>query len=160
MKQYPTVFSTADVLVYDKHGNILLGQKEKDGAKYRIPGGFTDPGLDTCYLDTAIREATEELSFDFSDLEHEFVYLGDFEVEDARYKDTPHTIFTNLYVVQVDDLSVFEAGDDLKKTTVIDFATISSNWGLEEHVIVEHQKLVKVFINFFNHAFHGDTSTY
>jgi len=43
MEHYPTVFSTADILVYDKHGNVLLGRKEKDGAKWRLPGGFTDP---------------------------------------------------------------------------------------------------------------------
>lgn len=156
---YPTVFSTADIIVHDSQGNFIVGRKTKDGAKWRFPGGFVDPELDSCYLDAAVREATEELSFEFLPFEAEFVYLGDYEIQDSRYVDTPHTVFTNLYAVHMDNIDgVFSAGDDLEEICTLNMSSVDGKWSALEHVIAEHQELLRVFINYFKTTFYEDTT--
>lgn len=147
--EHPTVFSTADIIVHDDQGNFIVGQKAKDGAKWRLPGGFVDPQLDTCYLDAAVREASEELCFDFTEHIREFVYLGDYEVEDERYKDTEHTIFTNLYAVRVESLNELAAGDDLDKICTLSLSSVMGKWCTEEHIIKEHHHLVTAYLDYF-----------
>lgn len=147
--EYPTVFSTADIVVHDDQGRFVVGRKAKDGAKWRLPGGFTDPEQDTCYLDTAVREATEELVFDFNGHRGEFVYLGDYEVHDERYINTPHTVFTNLYAVKVDSLDLFAAGDDLDEISILDLGSVLGEWAMSEHIISEHHHLVNVYLDYF-----------
>lgn len=150
---YPTTFSTADILVYDADGNYILGRKEKDGSRCRLPGGFVDPALDTCYLDAAVREAFEELKFNFEPFRDEFVYLGDFPIEDERYRDTEHNVITNLYAVQIPDLSVLSAGDDLKSIHVFNPLSVAPRgWILENHIIEEHRELMKVALDYLKHA--------
>ena len=146
---YPTVFSTADIIVHDDQGRFVVGRKAEDGAKWRLPGGFTDPQQDTCYLDTAVREATEELVFNFEAYQGEFVYLGDYEIQDKRYRDTPHTVFTNLYAVKMDSLDLFAAGDDLDEISILELSSVMGEWAVAEHVIKEHHELVNVYLDYF-----------
>ena len=155
---YPTVFSTADIIVHDNQGRFIVGRKAKDGAKWRFPGGFVDPELDSCYLDAAVREAGEELLFDFSEYKDEFVYLGDYEINDSRYVDTPHTVFTNLYAVKMDSLDLFAAGDDLDEISIMDLLSVAGDWAQEEHIIREHQEILEVFIDYFKNTYssYGD----
>jgi len=155
---HPTVFGTADILVYNSSGHFILGRKEKDGAKWRLPGGFTDPLKDKCYLDCAVREAGEELTFDFIPHAHDFVYLGDYEVQDERYKDTEHTVFTNLYAVKMDNLDLFAAGDDLKELTIMDFNSICSPWSRQEHFITPHQPLMEVLLKHLTTELHENST--
>lgn len=160
MAQYPTVFSTADIIVHDDQGNFIVGRKAQDKDKWRLPGGFIDPELDGCYLDGAVREASEELSQDFIELASEFVYLGDYEIQDSRYKDTPHTVFTNLYAVKVDYSDEFSAGDDLDVISILKMDSVLEEWGRSEHIITEHQKLVAVYVDYFlNSSYSEDTKS-
>lgn len=105
----PIDFSTVDVAILTSdRTQILLGQKRNDAGRWRFPGGFMDP-QDPSRKFAAKREVREECG----DIEIEITdHLGDYQVNDFRYRDEPDSIRTDLFLAT----HVFgapRAGDDL-----------------------------------------------
>ncbi|MEM9336868.1 MAG: NUDIX domain-containing protein [Patescibacteria group bacterium] len=102
-------FSTVDVAVInDDRTHILLGQKSIDGDRWRFPGGFVDP-TDESRWAAAKREVREECG----DIEIEVeAHLGDFKIDDFRYRDEADSIRTDLFVANY-VFGAIRAKDDL-----------------------------------------------
>ena len=133
-QRYPTVYSTVDVLVYDKkESRILLARKPLE-TQYRIVGGFADPS-DESFEDSALRELAEEtgLCVGLTGLD----YVGSKRVDDWRYAHNPsEKIITHLYIGNFDE-GCPKANDDIAELRWFDLAKIDPNFDLvEEHKIL------------------------
>ena len=119
---FPVCFSTVDIIVtkeIDDEEHILLGQK-KNGVKHDewvFIGGFVDKG-DRSARNAAARELKEESSLEISPKILNIV--DNIEIDDWRYKDTEHSIFTTIFTVEISDKwsdyiinNKEQAGDDI-----------------------------------------------
>lgn len=109
---WPTSFSTVDIAVVSKDkSKLLLGRKpSKD--YWVFPGGFTDPSSESDQED-AIRELFEETNIRAK--VSELKYIGNYNINDERYKDTQHKIRTHFYMILKDEKTCeYLAGDDLE----------------------------------------------
>ena len=108
---WPTSFSTVDIAVVSKDkSKLLLGRKpSKD--YWVFPGGFTDPSSESDQED-AIRELFEETNIRAK--VSELKYIGNYNINDERYKDTQHKFRTYFYLILMDEKTCeYLAGDDL-----------------------------------------------
>lgn len=119
---YPISFSTVDIICLDlEREKILLGKKpHKD--TWCFPGGFTDPSSNSDEEDAA-RELYEECNIEISP--NKMKYIGNFKIDDDRYRNTIHGIRTHLFYC-VNDSEKFpgKAGDDLEEIVWIDYSDI------------------------------------
>lgn len=93
MNQYATAIPTVDIAVMDKYNKqMLLGRKPGED-KYRLVGGFVQPG--ETYEEAAVRELKEEAGIEANDLQPQ----KSFFIDDWRYKSETNKITTFLYVV-------------------------------------------------------------
>lgn len=90
--QYPTVYSTVDLIITDGNGNILLGRKPNE-SQWRFIGGFVDPNDDSD-IAACKREGREETGLELDD----FRFICSQKVQDWRYKNiSDKSIMTRLY---------------------------------------------------------------
>lgn len=111
-REYGYVYPTVDVAVIKIAGKfqtplLLLGRK-KNESFFRFPGGFVDPKDDSRET-TARRELYEETKLS---IEGRPIFLGDFKIDDWRYKNTHDSIMTSFYKVDY-SFGIPEAADDL-----------------------------------------------
>ena len=95
LNQFPMTVSTVDIAIMDNTNGqlkILLGRKPNED-KYRFIGGFTDP-TGNGFEDDAKREVREETGLEVSDLQ----YIGNFHINDWRYRGEVNQIYTTFYV--------------------------------------------------------------
>jgi len=89
--QYPHVFPTIDVAIWNEdHTELLMARKEEE-SKYRFIGGFADKT--GSYEQDVRREVSEEAHIEISDP----VYVGSGEVDDWRYRKEMDGIKTILF---------------------------------------------------------------
>ena len=114
--QYPIVFPTVDILLYDSSRRwILLGKKPNENF-LRLPGGFVD-GSDESIIEAAYRELTEEGNIYKENLQLEKTKIIHTQlINDWRYRSTQNRIMTTLVEMTMHKLTENpEAGDDLEK---------------------------------------------
>lgn len=116
--RYPIAFHTVDVAVVktDHDHNIthvLLIQKPHEVALgiWRFPGGFIDP-TDKSAEDAGIREVEEETKMTTFRMN----YIGSANIDDPRYRDTPHGIITSFFYAIHKDGEAGRGFDDVAKT--------------------------------------------
>ena len=125
---YPVSLSTVDmVCISTVNGvQILLGRKPGQ-EKWQFPGGFRDPKETS--RQAAARELSEEATLFNIDSTQHFVRvttgsqetysrlesLGELFVDDIRYRETPHKITTNIFLLELfpEEIAVVKPGDDL-----------------------------------------------
>jgi bifunctional NMN adenylyltransferase/nudix hydrolase len=109
---FPTVYSTVDAVIVHPHQPATLLGRKPGMNKWCFIGGFTDPSS-TNDEEDLVREVAEETGI------RSFVsrpdYVGDYTVDDERYKRTPHTVRTRLYLVFPSPLAIPVAGDDIEE---------------------------------------------
>jgi bifunctional NMN adenylyltransferase/nudix hydrolase len=113
MNQYPKVYPTVDIAIYNDHGEVLLGRKPAE-SKFRFIGGFVDP-KDICLEETGLREAYEEAGFlpnNYADRHNQMEYVCSMKMDDWRYRNTPDTIHTTLFAIR-DSGGSLNPGDDI-----------------------------------------------
>ncbi len=95
-RRYPVDLSTVDVAVMDGAREFIwLGQKPEDCGKWRFVGGFVDPSDETRKA-AALRETKEE----FGELNlSNPVHIGDFKIDDMRYRDEADGTRTDFFLV-------------------------------------------------------------
>lgn len=112
--QYPRIFPTVDVAcVRDGKGKLVvaLGKKHPKDL-LRFPGGFVD-AVDTSMEDAAYREMKEEIGdIGIAGGIKDVKYIGSYQVNDWRYKDTEDRIVTTFFYVPY-MFGALKAGDDL-----------------------------------------------
>lgn len=129
--RYPTAFQTVDVAVF--HGDkVLLGRKEHE-RKFRLIGGFSDPGSPSLEAD-ARREVQEEANIAITDPE----YVGSTLVDDWRYRGERDKIKTALFVADMFSGRP-EPGDDIDEVRWFDFADLT-----KATVVAEHLPLIEM----------------
>lgn len=122
---WPTSFSTVDIAVVSKDkSKLLLGRKP--GKDYWVfPGGFADPSSESDQED-AIRELFEETNIRAK--VSELKYIGNYNINDLRYINTPHKIRTHFYMVLKDEKTCgANAGDDLEEVCWFDVEELILN---------------------------------
>jgi bifunctional NMN adenylyltransferase/nudix hydrolase len=90
--QYPKVFTTVDIAVFNEDGSKILLARKPDEKLYRLIGGFADPRSDSFEMD-AKREVSEEAHIEIGDLQ----YLGSHKIDDWRYRNETDKIKTLLF---------------------------------------------------------------
>lgn len=135
--QYPTVYTTVDVAIFNKKGEILLGRKENE-PKYRLIGGFIDPGSETSEQD-ARREVMEEAGIEITDP----IYLLSMNIDDWRYRGEVDKIRTMLFTADYQFGSP-KPGDDIAEVAwfPVDMVGFPDADGEDRHVMPNHSRLV------------------
>lgn len=123
LNQYPVCLATVDIAIFnDDNSKILLGRKP-DEEKYRLIGGFVDPG--ETLEDAAIRETKEEASIKIFPP----IYQKSFVVNDWRYRSERNKITTSLFVANhahgtpepnddIEELKWFKFNGDMVKELI------------------------------------------
>jgi len=89
--RYPVCYPTVDVAVLDEQrSRILLGRK-KDEKKYRLIGGFVEPGH--TLEQTVRKEVMEEAGIEVNGIQ----YVSSFVIDDWRYRGEVDNITTSLF---------------------------------------------------------------
>jgi bifunctional NMN adenylyltransferase/nudix hydrolase len=109
--KHPTSYQVVDVAVinYDTR-EILLGNKDIDGDKFRFIGGFVDP-TDESLESAAKREVIEETGFIETD---NYNYIGSCRIDDCRYRNSDSGIMSSMFVAQY-IFGAPTASDDMDK---------------------------------------------
>ena len=144
---WPTSFSTVDIAVVSKDTlRVLLGRKP--GKDYWVfPGGFTDPSSNSDE-DDAVRELREETGIDIN--KSSLKYIGNYNIDDLRYENTPHKIRTHFYMILRNDSEFVKDGDDLEEVGWFYIEDIISNMSV---VSPRHQKLFQELCKKLGKAF-------
>ena len=130
--QFPTVYSTVDVAIFNDKGEILLGQKPNE-TEYRFVGGFVDP-TDESDEAAAKREGMEETGLELGNFE----FVGSMKIEDWRYRGMKdRCIMTRFYKCKV----VFGAPQPNDDIAVLKWFKFEES--LENILVGEHKKLFK-----------------
>lgn len=107
--RFATVYSTVDILVYDKFEEVLLLGRKKGSIKWCVPGGFVDVS-DEDLVSAAKRELSEEVP---NLLYGTLRYLTSLKIEDFRYSRTKDSVMTHLFITYTTIQEHCKAGDDL-----------------------------------------------
>lgn len=130
--QYPKVFPTVDVAIFNSDGNkVLLGRKPKE-TLFRFIGGFAST-KDSSYEEDAIREVEEEtgIVIDYPE------YIGSYLIDDWRYRNEKDKIKT-LFFVATHVSGIPNASDDIAEVKWFDIKDLK-----EEDVVNTHKVLVR-----------------
>jgi bifunctional NMN adenylyltransferase/nudix hydrolase len=136
--KYPTVYSTVDVAILTPDGFLLLGKK-KGEKEYRLIGGFVDPS-DNSIESAAKREVLEESGL-YSAFDYH--YLGNFKVEDWRYKNSKDSVITHLYcaihLTVLGCMATFpKPGDDIEEIRIFSLSEAYHKI-IPEHIPLLHK---------------------
>jgi bifunctional NMN adenylyltransferase/nudix hydrolase len=136
--RFPTVYTCVDVAIFNEdETKILLGRKENERG-WRLPGGFSSPESSSFEAD-ARREVQEEVGIAITDPQ----YIGNFRVDDWRYRGETDVIRTILFKAKRLSGAV-KADDDLAEAKWFDLDTLSqgdvvtNHWPLIEAVMATH----------------------
>lgn len=104
-KNYPRPYLTADVVVFDKDGKVLLIKRKGHPflGKFAFPGGFVNP--DETVEEAASRELMEETGLSGIDIKHVGIYS-------KPGRDPRGWIVTSAYTANLTVDVKAEAGDD------------------------------------------------
>lgn len=128
--KYPTSYQCVDVIVVNQRDEVLVGQKDRDGGKWRFPGGFVSP-KDASLEAAAARELREETGVEPGDM----VYIGSLRVDDYRYPASGSDQLMTAVFASPHIFGPGEAGDDLDRCTWL------PSEGLREQLVPEHQPI-------------------
>lgn len=138
LRRFPTVYPTVDIAVFRNDYRELLLARKSGEAKYRFPGGFTDPSDDS-YEEAVLRELGEECG----DLEvRDLIYLGSARVDDWRYRGSLDSVMTHLYACELVN-GTPAPDDDIAELRWFDASKIKL-----DQFVAEHRPLVKLLENF------------
>ena len=115
--RYSNAVPCVDIACF-KGVNILLGRKSGE-EKWRLPGGFVDPG--ETWEDAAKRELMEETSI----VGYDMVYHSSFVVDDWRYKGEEEKITTSLMTCEYKG-GLLKASDDLEEAKFFNIGELPS----------------------------------
>ena len=128
--QYPKVYATVDIAVFNEECNkILMARKPKED-KYRFIGGFASP-TSISYEADARREVSEEAGIEVSDPQ----YVGSYFIDDWRYKNEVDKIKTILYACKI-LYGKPQAGDDVCEVRWFGIKEISNDNIVTNHVVL------------------------
>lgn len=145
----PVSYPTADIAGFSPEGLMLIGQKEKDGNKWRFIGGFKEV-KNTSIEEVASREFLEETGEVTVIIDPQ--YILSMNIDDPRYRGTGDTIFTFLLAGMIANAEVLETGsDDVANIAWLNINTLIAagheiHEALEEVFISEHVPLMYNFI--------------
>lgn len=132
--RFPTVYACVDVAIFKKNYTLIgLGQKTHE-TKWRLIGGFSDPGSPTFEHD-AYREVAEETGMGLTGL----TYLGSFTVNDWRYNNEPDVLRTLLFRGTTEDIG--KAADDIAAFQWFDVEKLRTNY--HKVIIPNHIPLIE-----------------
>jgi bifunctional NMN adenylyltransferase/nudix hydrolase len=94
--RYPTVYPTVDVAVLNEDETKILLARKEDEREYRFIGGFVDP-RDANFEAAARREVQEEACIAITDP----VYVGNFSIDDWRYRTERDCIKSTLFKARI-----------------------------------------------------------
>lgn len=171
--KYPTVFSTADMAVLHKVNRneiyVLLGKKkpkddEPPETHWVFPGGFADPVKDECIYDTAIRELEEKTGIP-EDWIDETRCIWDGKIANVRYEGTAHCIFSNLFMMMLDNSAIdfdesseeeleedyfahvkVTAQDDIAELKWFDLSGFQGDFVIEDYIKPVHRPLMRALV--------------
>lgn len=133
--RFPTAYTTVDIAIFsDDNERILLVRKPNESA-WRLPGGFSEPTLDSFEAD-ARAEAMQETNLTITDP----VYVGSFRIDDWRYRGERDKIKTLLFVAHK-MFGEVRADDDVAEAKWFVAADLK-----EKDVMPQHRPLVKAAI--------------
>jgi bifunctional NMN adenylyltransferase/nudix hydrolase len=135
LKREPILYQAVDIAIIRPLGEVLLGQKKRDGKKYRFVGGFVDVG-DSSLEAAALREVSEEVKGITVD---DIRYLGSRPIADWRYEGTKDSVMTAFFRVTYRGGDPV-AGDDLDDVRWVKLARV------QDMLISEHRKLAEEFL--------------
>lgn len=134
LNQFPTVHPTVDVAIFSETGSeILLGRKPHED-KYRLVGGFVNPG--ESYEAAARRETKEESNLEITDPE----YVCSMAIDDWRYRRERNKITTALFRCKK-MCGRPEPGDDIEEVRWFKF-----NGDLIDQVVDNHKVLIEALM--------------
>lgn len=130
VQKYRNPTPTTDIVFYVPERGVLLIERKNPPYGWALPGGFIDYGESA--EDAAVREAKEETGLDvrIRDL------LGVYSEPDRDPRQ--HTLSV-VYVVEADDVSALQAGDDAGKA---EFFPLDQ---LPQPVAFDHIKILEDF---------------
>jgi ADP-ribose pyrophosphatase YjhB (NUDIX family) len=131
----------SDAINPDPH--LLLGKKDIDGVRWRLPGGFLNP--DELPVAAACRELREETNVRL-DPDH-MRFLGHELIPDERYAGSEHSLLSNLFVAPI-RITQASAGDDLKQVDWFRLKAVQEL--LDRQLIVpNHRVLIERALKFY-----------
>jgi len=134
--QFPKVYPTVDIAIFEKPGSIYLGKRKACG-KYIFVGGFADPS-DESFEAAAIREVKEETGLDVTNLQ----YICSRKIDDARYRHETDKIITTFFMATACG-GTPKAADDLGELHKVVFHKLK-----EEDIAELHQPLFRALQEF------------
>jgi len=133
--QYPTVYSTVDVAIFNEAGELLLGQKPNE-KEWRFVGGFVDI-KDESDEAAAKREGREETGLELSNFE----FVTSMKIQDWRYRGmTDRSIMTHFYKCK----SLF--GSPQPQDDIAALKWVKMTPEVENILVGEHKKLFKFLL--------------
>lgn len=110
--QFPRVIATVDIAITDDLEQKVLLCRKPNQDKWRFVGGFADPHSKS-FEEDAIRETKEETNLTiYKDSLH---YIGNFNIDDPRYRGTKDQIRTIFYLAYVTGFEEEKAQDDIEE---------------------------------------------
>lgn len=164
-QQYPKVYPTVDVAIFDeKNKKLLLGKKPGE-SKWRFIGGFADVNSSSYEADAA-REVEEETGLIVDP--YDLIYLGSFRINDWRYFGECDKITTSFFVTTKFEGTV-SPNDDIDKLIWLPYSVGPvvdkniNNWPDEvwplNNMVKNHEVLKYRFQSWYENVYLGGNIT-
>lgn len=139
--RFATCYPTVDIALFNEAGDkILLGRKEHE-RKFRLIGGFADPGS-LSYEADARREVHEETGLEIGDLR----YIFSRTVPDWRYEKEPDCIKTLCFRATITFGSP-APNDDIAELKYFDVVGLCAAGAIEREIVPTHHELLELVLN-------------
>lgn len=133
--RFPTLYTTVDAAIVSNDSKFVLLARKPAETKLRFVGGFAEPKSPS-FEEDVLREVKEEttLTLKFP------LYLGNYQIDDWRYRSGQDRIRTVFYFIK-DDIEVLKtakASDDLNGGEVVlkEFSLLKAEDFEEEHIVL------------------------